>query len=75
MLTLTNDFHNTEVRIRANVGDTLSRRRWRDVQRKLCGVTGCACGGVRGLQFDGDGMEFYIEENPDGGVTLMSSQR
>jgi len=60
MITLTNDFHNTSVRLRANIGDHLSDSQIKRAARVLCPVSDCCCGqnelNTRGRQ---DG--FYIE--------------
>ena len=45
MITLRNDFHNTEVRLRASVGDSLTKSQVTRSRRILCGIKGCKCGG------------------------------
>lgn len=44
MTTLTNSFHNSQITIRSNVGDTVSRRTLQRVRKALCGIEGCTCG-------------------------------
>ena len=44
MITLTNDFHNTSVRLRANIGDYLSPSQIKRAARILCPVSDCCCG-------------------------------
>lgn len=44
MITLTNDFHDTETKIQIRRGNYLSPRRCRDIRNRLCGISGCACG-------------------------------
>jgi hypothetical protein len=59
MITIINEFHKSEVRVRANIGDVLTARQVRRIRRTLCGRIGCTCGGIlseRGHQpvpFDG----------------------
>jgi hypothetical protein len=48
MITLTNDFHNSSVSIRATVGDLLTPAQIRKAKATLCGINGCACGGPLG---------------------------
>lgn len=49
---ITNDFHNTEVRLRAEgeLPYTLSASQAAQVRRTLCGQPGCTCGVIRGRQ-------------------------
>ena len=65
MFTLTNDFHNNEVRVRKSEISPANARR---ISRKLCPFRECICGdwplGTRGLQ------EVRIEAHQDGGATL-----
>lgn len=61
LVTLVNDFHGTSVNVRAEVmchgvhcEIALTDSQWSRVNRKLCGMSDCACGGLRGRQeFDG----------------------
>lgn len=46
LLTIRNDFHRTVARVQENAG--LSRRRLRDIRRRLCPSPGCLCGGTIG---------------------------
>ena len=48
MITITNDYHNSAVTLRANVGDELSRSQIRRARAALCGLDGCTCGGPIG---------------------------
>jgi len=51
IVTLRNDFHNTEVDIRVpNLPYTLSNGQMTRIWRVLCGRNDCKCGGVRGKQ-------------------------
>ena len=52
LITLKNDFHRTEVRVRVQGGSPwkLTLRQSQRVDRELCGMTECRCGGVRGHQ-------------------------
>lgn len=60
MITLTNDYHHTSVRLRANVGDYLTTNQIKRAAQVLCPAADCFCGhgdvNSRGRQ---DG--FYIE--------------
>ena len=57
MITLRNDFHNTSVNVRADVGDYLTDGQAARIARKLCPSTQhCSCGDelkMRGPQDDG----------------------
>ena len=48
MITITNNLHNTEVSIRANIGDELTINQIKRSRMTLCGITGCCCGGALG---------------------------
>lgn len=69
MITIRNDFHDTAVRIRASIGDTLTPSQVRRCRRILCGIEGCTCGGAlseRGPQQDDTGRTFdVIASGPD----------
>ena len=49
-VTITNDYHNSRANVRVNAsGETmLTRSTVLRVRRKLCGISGCMCGGVLG---------------------------
>jgi hypothetical protein len=49
-VTLTNDFHNTEVTIIIPDSGELSRRQTLKVNSTLCGNPDCCCGTIRGSQ-------------------------
>ena len=42
MITLKNDFHNTETKVRLELGQTLTREQARRIRRRLC-PDGCQC--------------------------------
>lgn len=47
--TAKNTFHGTTVRFRCKTGDLwLTDAKFRSIKRKLCGMRGCECGGLRG---------------------------
>lgn len=50
MITFINTFHNSSARKRLNDGDIASNREVLAMQRKLCGVAGCQCGGNGGVR-------------------------
>lgn len=45
MITLHNDFHNTHIRLRAELGQPLTRSQVKRARTALCGIRGCTCGG------------------------------
>lgn len=57
-VTLRNDFHNSECTIRTEVLSHIyhtstvypTRSQIETANRKLCGIQGCTCGGIRGPQ-------------------------
>lgn len=65
LITLRNDFHNTEVRVRVK-GESpwkLSIGQTRRIDQELCGMTECQCGGIRGpqtVETDGDDVRLYV---------------
>lgn len=48
MITLKNDFHNSSISIRAELGQWLSKSQIARARKALCGITGCTCGGNLG---------------------------
>ncbi len=60
MITIRNNFHNTEVRLKANIGDELTWSQIMRARRELCGIKGCTCGGPVGERGPQDG--FYLEQ-------------
>ena len=51
MITLSNDFHNTQATLRViPEGDLLSPSQQRRAEKALCGMADCTCGVVRGEQ-------------------------
>jgi len=53
MITLTNNYHNTSVHLRASVGDYLTQSQISRARRELCGMSDCDCCsslGTRGHQ-------------------------
>ena len=69
-ITLYNDYHNTQATINIEAGDTLSRRRIKSINDRLCGSPDCACGdtlAMRGPQPDlrAAGLEIDYTPNPD----------
>ena len=45
VVTIRNDFHHTETRVRVPADGVLSRWQVRRVRRALCGMADCKCGG------------------------------
>ena len=66
MLTLRNDFHNTDTRIRARwMRDnyyTVTMRVWDRACKRLCGMGDCDCGSVRGPITDKTGRRYHAEQ-------------
>lgn len=63
MITIRNEYHNTEVRVRASIGEVLTSGQVKRCRRALCGIDGCTCGGVlseRGQQHDDAGRAFDV---------------
>ncbi len=48
-ITLRNDFHQTEATVIA-IDNIVSARAMRRAENKLCGISDCRCGGLRGPQ-------------------------
>jgi hypothetical protein len=46
IITITNDFHNSEARCRPTDSGWLTHRQVRRIRRTLCGIDGCTCGGT-----------------------------
>lgn len=71
LITLTNEFHNTETRIQVKNGK-VSNRAGRRAWSILCGMKGCICGGQlgeRGAQYhNGHGVQIEIDWANDGGL-------
>ncbi|MCP5415267.1 MAG: hypothetical protein H6961_11755 [Chromatiaceae bacterium] len=57
MITLKNDFHNTEVRLQADIGDELTPAQIRRAKQALCGIDGCTCSGDAGERGQQEGFE------------------
>lgn len=47
MITLKNNFHNTEVQVRTTEGKVLTKNQLRRIEKTLCGISECTCGIVR----------------------------
>lgn len=61
IITLTNNFHSTEVRIRVDrLPAALSERQTKRVIGALCGISGCSCDVIRGPQ-EHDGRRLITE--------------
>lgn len=57
MITIRNDFHSTEIRLRADVGDELTPAQIKRAKNALCGIDGCTCSGDTGERGKQDGFE------------------
>jgi len=62
-ITIKNDFHGTEARLKANIGDELTPAQINRAKIKLCGIAGCTCSGDAG------------ERGPQDGFTLVPAHQ
>lgn len=67
-ITLGNDFHNSSAVVIAEIDERddrryvmLSKSQYDRARRKLCGLSQCTCGGIRGIQLGPDGRRIYVE--------------
>lgn len=73
MITLTNDFHSTEITLRKKAGDSVSRSTYYRVRRALCGISDCTCShsdGTRGSRYELMVMGY----DPDAPITVLDHQ-
>jgi len=85
LVTLTNDFHGTEVNLKPHSGRNgyyLSPRQVKRAKNALCGMLNCSCSGPlgeRGQQPKPDPDNPYIifryQENPDGSCEVWFEDR
>lgn len=61
MITVYNDFHNTSVSLRADIGAELTASQIRRARKELCGQDGCRCGGPLGERGPQEG--FWVESD------------
>lgn len=66
-VTLRNDFHGSTATVRPDAAGRVSARAAKAALRKLCGMSDCECGGIRGRQdvivdtdYDRDGAGWII---------------
>jgi hypothetical protein len=73
LITLTNSFHNSEVRIRVReFPHTITESQHRRIERALCGIDTCRCGTIRGHQYhDGARLDFETEADIFGDPVLV----
>lgn len=50
MTILINEFHNTEISIRAAVGEYVADSTIKRIRKKLCGISDCHCSGSTGIR-------------------------
>lgn len=60
-LTLTNNFHNTNATVVVKNG-IISEGSLNRAEKKLCGMSDCCCGNIRGSQFLPNGTQIIVEE-------------
>ena len=56
-VTYSNDFHATSHAANKRLGDMVTRRYVNDVDRALCGMSNCVCGGTGGVRGSTYGFE------------------
>lgn len=71
MIKIRNDYHNTEVTLRANIGDELTASQIKRARKALCGISGCMCGGPIGDRGPQDG--FSVEQIDYDRVQLIAA--
>ena len=71
MITLSNNFHQTTTLVRPKDGK-LSARQLQAACKRLCGITTCQCGSIRGPQFDEVLGRFELELQNDGSYKVIS---
>ena len=49
MITIRNDFHNTETKTKV-IDGIISESKLKRVEKTLCGMSDCTCGSIRGTQ-------------------------
>lgn len=72
MITIRNDFHGTEVRLRADIGGTLTTAQVRRAKARLCGIENCTCSGDAGERGEQDGFELVPTQD---GLYIASTKR
>lgn len=72
-VTITNDFHDTEAKVRvASLPANLSRSQIARVRRTLCGISGCTCGGY--LSERGPQTVEIVPTSAEGDVCLYAME-
>lgn len=66
---LHNNFHNTTVQVNLRGSTHMSRSQVRRAIKKLCGISTCQCGGIRGPQRNGN-MSIELTPRADGGYDV-----
>jgi len=70
MITISNDFHGTQIRTQPGRKTEMQMRR---IKRHLCGTSGCKCSddiGSRGPQVQPDGRRLVIDWDANANVIL-----
>lgn len=63
-LTIRNDFHNTETTVTLRNSNTISGSTARRIEKDLCGIKDCKCGGILGERGPQDfRYDYSIDEN------------
>jgi hypothetical protein len=71
MITMTNNYHGTSVRLRVKPWGRLSLGQVARARRELCGVEGCTCGGSLGERGPQPGG-LEVQDLPDGMARILA---
>jgi hypothetical protein len=74
LITLQNDVHGTEVRVKLPKRGMFTRRATDVILDKLCGIPGCCCGGICGYQ-DGIPDGFILNDTRDSDCISIVADR
>jgi hypothetical protein len=69
-ITFKNSFHGTEASSYLN-NEHLNATQVRSLNKKLCGVSGCCCGGIYRSRAEVDGLHTIWDSRLDGSVDVM----
>ncbi len=71
-ITLTNDFHRTQINLVLKPHNRLSLRQVRRAREALCGMADCQCGGDLG-QRGGSNPQVYLERGADYAIVDLTT--
>jgi len=67
----TNSFHNATCTVIAKNGK-LSAHQIKKIEKSLCGMADCCCGGLNKYTDSVSGSKIILEPNYDGGATIIN---